>query len=242
MRPEDRHSPLSRASHPCSRASSKQRGEQPAAIPPKPSGRGFVRNFANEVNLDPANVVLNYFAQFLPAEPPPARDAVRTWLRAASTRRRTGPDSAPRSRPSVVPPPPPAARAWRRIAPGARRHRHLRRRVEAGRRASHYLAAPLSPERPRFVADAAKPSAPVSVASTVTRPCCDRARRRPAQDLQDRGARRGRRRLKRSAKSSSGSAMGCHIVTINGRQAGPPGANGAVKDPRIMAETTVDGR
>ncbi|HET7217250.1 MAG TPA: helix-turn-helix domain-containing protein, partial [Vicinamibacterales bacterium] len=46
-----------------------------AAIPPKPFGRGFVRSYAQEVDLDPSNVVQNYFAQFPATEPAIAHDA-----------------------------------------------------------------------------------------------------------------------------------------------------------------------
>jgi cytoskeleton protein RodZ len=46
-------------------------GNDVAAIPPRPFGRGFVRAFAIEVGLDPDRTVQNYFAQFPPTPPPP---------------------------------------------------------------------------------------------------------------------------------------------------------------------------
>jgi cytoskeleton protein RodZ len=47
-----------------------------AGIPPRPFGRGFIRAYAREVNLDPDRMVHDYFAQFPPAPepaPPPVR-------------------------------------------------------------------------------------------------------------------------------------------------------------------------
>jgi len=44
------------------------------AIPPRPFGRGFVRAYAEEVDLDPERTVQTYFSQFPPA-PPPVRPA-----------------------------------------------------------------------------------------------------------------------------------------------------------------------
>ena len=40
-----------------------------AALPPRPFGRGFVRAFAEEVELDPDRTVREYFAQFPPSTP-----------------------------------------------------------------------------------------------------------------------------------------------------------------------------
>jgi cytoskeleton protein RodZ len=44
-----------------------------AAIPPRPFGRGFVRAYAQEVNLDPEQTVQNYFSQFPALQDPPAQ-------------------------------------------------------------------------------------------------------------------------------------------------------------------------
>lgn len=44
-----------------------------AAIPPRPFGRGFVRAYAQEVNLDPEQTVQNYFSQFPSLQEPPAQ-------------------------------------------------------------------------------------------------------------------------------------------------------------------------
>jgi transcriptional regulator with XRE-family HTH domain len=46
------------------------------AIPPKPFGRGFIRSYAREVDLDPDETVDHYFGQFPASEPPPS--SVRT--------------------------------------------------------------------------------------------------------------------------------------------------------------------
>ncbi len=62
-----------------------------AAIPPRPSGRGFVRAFAEEVNLDPERTVHSYFSQFpatsLAAGPP----ALRYFERAEASPYRPSP-------------------------------------------------------------------------------------------------------------------------------------------------------
>ena len=51
-----------------------ERNDQ-SALPPHPFGRGFVRAYAEEVDLDPDRLVREYFAQF-PA-PPPVRQPRR---------------------------------------------------------------------------------------------------------------------------------------------------------------------
>jgi cytoskeleton protein RodZ len=51
-----------------------ERNDQ-AALPPHPFGRGFVRSYAEEVDLDPDRLVREYFAQF-----PEAPDATRAPL------------------------------------------------------------------------------------------------------------------------------------------------------------------
>jgi hypothetical protein len=43
---------------------------EPASIPPRPYGRGFVSAYAAEVGLDPKNIVNDYFHQFAPPPPP----------------------------------------------------------------------------------------------------------------------------------------------------------------------------
>jgi transcriptional regulator with XRE-family HTH domain len=47
------------------------------AIPPRPYGRGFVRAYAGEVGLDPAETVREYFGRFEPAAPQPSAEAPR---------------------------------------------------------------------------------------------------------------------------------------------------------------------
>jgi cytoskeletal protein RodZ len=54
-----------------------------AAIPPRPFGRGFIRAYAQEVDLDPERTVHDYFAQFPPAPepaPPPVRHRLSSVL------------------------------------------------------------------------------------------------------------------------------------------------------------------
>ncbi len=54
-----------------------------SAIPPRPFGRGFVRAYAAEVDLDPDRTVQNYFAQFPPVQPPPPPPRLRSSLTTA---------------------------------------------------------------------------------------------------------------------------------------------------------------
>jgi transcriptional regulator with XRE-family HTH domain len=42
----------------------------PAALPPRPYGRGFVRAYARELGLNPDETVRDYFGQFAPPDPP----------------------------------------------------------------------------------------------------------------------------------------------------------------------------
>ena len=51
-----------------------ERNDQ-SALPPHPFGRGFVRTYAEEVDLDPDRIVRDYFAQF-PESHDPTRAAV----------------------------------------------------------------------------------------------------------------------------------------------------------------------
>lgn len=62
-----------------------------SAIPPRPYGRGFVRMYAREVGLDPAEMVADYFGQFAPqerAEPQTAMPELRVHLEEDRSSRR----------------------------------------------------------------------------------------------------------------------------------------------------------
>ena len=214
-----------------------------AAIPPKPFGRGFVRSYAKEVNLDPANVVPNYFAQFPPAEPPPAREAVRAPAASSfdSSSHWTGFGAAIAILVVLV-----AAAALRapggasRSEPGAIGTSGAASKPEA---AAPATTTPAAPATAAPVASAPKSSAPVSLAFTVTRPCWVTARVDGQRTIY---------KIVAPGESTSLEAQreivvrfgdaGAVQATINGRQAGPLGANGAVKDLTITTGTTVDGR
>ena len=212
-----------------------------AAIPPKPFGRGFVRSYAKEVNLDPANVVPNYFSQFPPAEPPP-REAVRTPAASSfdSSSHWTGFGAAIAILVVLV-----AAAALRAPGGGSRPESGA---VGTSGAASKPDAAPPSPAVPTTPEKAApaadtKPSAPVTLTFSVSRPCWVTARvdgqrtiykivapgESPALEAQ------------REIIVRFGDA-GAVQATINGRQSGPLGADGAVKDLKVTANTTVDSR
>jgi cytoskeleton protein RodZ len=54
-----------------------------AGIPPRPFGRGFIRAYAQEVDLDPERTVREYFSQFPPTpepSPPPVRQRLSPVL------------------------------------------------------------------------------------------------------------------------------------------------------------------
>lgn len=207
-----------------------------AVIPPKPFGRGFVRSYAKEVDLDPANVVYNYFAQFPPAAPAPAREAERApdassfasshWagfgaavailviLVAAAALR--APGSASRVEPGAI------GTSGAAAKPGA---------------ASPAPATPATPEKP--AAGAPKPSSPVALSFTVTRPCWVTARvdgQRTIYKIVAPGESPSLE-AQREIVVRFGDA-GAVQATINGRPAGPLGGDGAVKDLKLTPETT----
>jgi cytoskeleton protein RodZ len=202
-----------------------------SAIPPKPFGRGFVRSYAQEVDLDPANIVHHYFAQFPASVPPVAHEAEKRptsrsfelpahWtgfgmalaiillLVTAAVLRQPSEES--RAEPGAV------------GTSGA---------AAAKPAASTTAAASAPASAPAPVAAEQSSAAPVRVAFSVTRPCWVTARvdgqrviykivapgESPSLDAQ------------REIDIRFGDA-GAVQATINGRESGPLGPDGAVRD------------
>lgn len=208
-----------------------------AVIPPKPFGRGFVRSYAKEVDLDPANVVHNYFAQFPPAAPAPAREVERAPAASSfdPSSHWAGFGAAIAILVILV-----AAAALR--APGSAS------RTESGAvgtsgAASKPVGAPPAPATPaaseKPAASAPKPSGPVALSFTVTRPCWVTARvdgQRTIYKIVAPGE-SPTLEAQREIVVRFGDA-GAVQATINGRPAGPLGGDGAVKDLKLTPETT----
>jgi cytoskeleton protein RodZ len=215
-----------------------------SALPPQPFARGFVRTYADELDLDHERVVREYFAQF-PAEAP------------------TGPLLVPRDIPD------PSWSSWSSRQPPSRwlgmgtavaillvvvtaavvLGRRSERDVEPGTvgttggapaapAAAPTPDAPLQPAaRPTDPRPTAVPSAPISVVMSMSRPCWVSAtvdRRRAIYRILEAGARETLS-AERDIAIRFGDA-GAVTWTINGRDPGPLGAAGAVRDVRITVE------
>ena len=210
-----------------------------SALPPQPFARGFVRTYANELNLDHERVVREFFAQF-PAEAP------------------TGPLLVTRDIPDPSWQPPSrwlgmgAAVAILMVVVTAA--------VVMGRRGESHVEpgtvgttgnTPASPAPARApdvtpqptarptdaVSVPAAPPAAISVVLSMTRPCWVSAtvdgRRAIYRILQP--GERETLAAERGIALRFGDA-GAVTWTINGRDPGSPGAAGAVRDVRITVE------
>ena len=211
------------------------------AIPPKPFGRGFVRSYAQEVDLDPSNVVHNYFAQFPPADPPPALRTAHEPAASSfeSSSHWTGFTAAIAIVVVLV-----AAAALRapgsaaRPEPGAIGTSGAAKPGAAKPGAAPTVATTPAPAKTAAPTVAPKPSAPVSLAFTVTRPCWVTARvdgQRTIYKIVAPGESTSLE-AQREIAIRFGDA-GAVQATINGRQAGALGADGAVKDLQLTPDT-----
>ena len=223
-----------------------ERNDQ-SALPPHPFGRGFVRTYADEVNLDPDRTVRDYFAQF-PEQSDSDRTPVRhelpdvSWqppsrwmgmgtavaillvvVAAAVVLGRRG-DSTPAPETVGTAGTTPATPAPTTAPPATPRP------VDQPDRA--VAPAIATPPAQGAIAPGA-----ITVVLTLTGPCWVAAtvdgRRTIYQILQP-----GERHTlvaERDITIRFGDA-GAVGWTINGRDAGTPGTNGAVRDVRINAE------
>lgn len=208
-----------------------ERNDQ-SALPPHPFGRGFVRAYAEEVDLDSDRLVREYFAQF--PSPPPV------------------PNHVPLSREPVEPPWQPPSR-WIGMASAVgillvvvAAAVVLGRRGERAAEPQTVGTTGTSPATPgtgvappvTFKANpsaVAQPStAAVTVVLSLTRACWVAATADGERVLY-RTLQPGERHTLTAARDLTlrfGDA-GAVTWTINGRDAGTPGANGAVRDVRI---------
>ena len=221
-----------------------------SSLPPHPFGRGFVRTYAEEVDLDPDRLVRDFFAQF-PAQPAAgratvARDAPEPVLAAV-----VAVDGHGNRRRHPV--------GCRRRGGGARtpgrdrsRTRNCRHdRSVAGRSGSHRPRPSLLARREAAPAPAAAAAArhassirrAITVVLSMSRPCWVAAtvdgQRTIYRVLQP-----GDRQTlvaERDMTIRFGDA-GAVAWTINGRDPGAPGANGAVRDVQITPENAASVR
>lgn len=202
-----------------------------SAIPPKPFGRGFVRSYAQEVDLDPSNTVHHYFAQFPASVPPVAHEAENTRVAAPSFEwpsHWAGFGTALAIILLLV-----AAAVLREPSGESRSEQGaVGTSGEAPKPVATASVAASAPAPALAPVPAARSSAaPVRLAFTVTRPCWVTAHvdgqrviykivapgESPSLDAQ------------REIEVRFGDA-GAVQATINGRQSGPLGADGAIRD------------
>jgi cytoskeletal protein RodZ len=226
-----------------------ERNDQ-SALPPHPFGRGFVRTYAEEVNLDPERIVRDYFAQF-PEQPDSGHGAVLheppdlSWQPSS---RWFGMGTAVAILLVVVA----AAVVLGRRVDSTREPETVGTTGAAPATPAATAAAPAAPQ-PTAQPDGAvpapteapalAPSSPagaVTVVVSLTRPCWVAAtvdgRRTIYQILQP-----GERHTlvaERDMTIRFGDA-GAVGWTINGRDAGTPGANGAVRNVHLTAENAA---
>jgi cytoskeleton protein RodZ len=211
------------------------------ALPPPPFSRGFVRNYAEEVDLDPDSLVREYFAQFpeLAVAPPtinvrtlpdvsweePSRwggmaTAVFILLAVVVTAVVLGRRSEPSNEPTPV--------------------------GTSGESAAPVAPAPATPsiEQPATMPAAptppASPSGPLTVVLSMSRPCWVAATVDGQRTIY---------RVLQGGETATLAGTGTIAIrfgdagavkwTINGRDPGTPGGAGAVRDIRINLENAA---
>lgn len=225
-----------------------ERNDQ-SAIPPHPFGRGFVRTYAEEVDLDADRIVRDYFAQFpeqadsshtaVPREPPDiswqphsrwvgmgmAVAILLVVVAAAVVLGRRG-ESTPEPGTVGTAGATPATPAPTAAAPTV---------PEPTAQPDGVVPAPTAAP-----ATAPSPAGAITIVLSLTRPCWVAAtvdgRRTIYQILQP-----GEHHTLVAARDVTirfGDA-GAVTWTINGRDAGTPGADGAVRDVRINPENAA---
>ncbi len=211
------------------------------ALPPPAFSRGFVRTYAEEVDLDPESLVRDYFAQFPEQAVAPPTISVRKLPDASwqEPSRWGGMASAVAILLAVVVA---AAVLGRRSETGT----ELTPVGTTGDSAAPAAPAPATPaiERPATTpaapAPQASPSGPLTVVLSMSRPCWVAAtvdgQRTIYRVLQ------GGETATLAGKSAIAIRLGDAGAvkwTINGRDPGTPGGNGAVRDIRINLENAA---
>jgi cytoskeleton protein RodZ len=207
-----------------------------SSLPPRPYARGFVRTYAQEVDLDPDRTVRDYFAQF-PAgsiSTRPAFSQPETGSPLTLSSRWSGLGTAVAILLVVVT----AAVVFGRRGESAREPRAV-----GTTGAAPAAPAPASAPTPagggiaRALAPASAPAAPVSLVFTVTRPCWVAASVDGQRTLY-RIVEPGDRQVlsaQREIAIRFGDA-GSVAWTLNGREGSPLGGSGSVRDLRITPE------
>jgi len=211
-----------------------------AALPPRPFGRGFVRAFAQEVDLDPERIVHSYFSQFPPRAVPPPPEARPFELSADALIRRPSPWVGLGTAAAIL-----LVVVAAAVVAGRRNEPRDPQAVgtsgvAAPKPAASTPAAQASDARPvAQPAAAATPaaSAPLRVGFTVARQCWIAASVDGTRVLY-RILEPGERHTLDAQKEIAirfGDA-GAVSWTVNGRAGGPLGADGAVRDLRITPD------
>ncbi len=214
-----------------------------SSLPPRPFGRGFVRTYAEELDLDPDRLVRDYFAQF-PSQPAlvqAARNAPEPSWQPSSLW--VGMGTA-------------VALLLVVVAAAVVLGRRGESAVEPGSVGTSGAPATPAPAgtTPESVAKpeaAAAPAAPnsalppgaITVVLSMSRPCWVAATvdgRRTIYRVLEPGDRQTLV-AERDIAIRFGDA-GAVTWTINGRDAGTPGATGAVRDVRVTRENAASAR
>jgi cytoskeleton protein RodZ len=215
-----------------------------SSLPPHPFGRGFVRTYAEEVALDPDRIVREYFAQF-PARPAPAhalvaRDAPGPSWQPSSTWAAMGTAGAILLvvvAAAVVL----GRRSDTAVDTGTVGTTGAMPATPAATGAATSLAAP--PYAPPSPPPSPPPAGAITVVLSMSRPCWVAATvdgRRTIYRVLESGDRHTLV-AERDITIRFGDA-GAVTWTINGRDAGSPGAGGAVVDVHITPENAASGR
>lgn len=215
-----------------------------SALPPPPFSRGFVRTYAAEVELDPDRLVRDYFAQF-PEQLPPPVPIVKNelpattwqthspWMGLATAvailavvvatavvlgrKAQTSGEPQPVGTTGEATAPAPASSTSPAASP-------------VDRAAAPTPASPSTPPAPT-------PQGQIVIALSTSRPCWVTASvdgKRTLYRILQAGERETLAGDK-EVRMRFGDA-GAVSWTVNGRDAGAPGANGAVRDVRVTPE------
>ena len=221
-----------------------------SALPPHPFSRGFVRTYATEVDLDPDRLARDYFAQF-PEQPPAEVPALRSEIPQEAWQSHSPWMGLATAFAILVVVVATAVLLGRR---GERLGDAQPAAVGTTGEASASPSAPPSTASTPTTADRSAPAAPVVQAATpsaapqanivitlaASRPCWVTAKVNGQRTIY-RTLQAGERETltgEKEVRVLFGDA-GAITWTINGRDPGPPGANGAVREIRVTPENAA---
>jgi cytoskeleton protein RodZ len=211
-----------------------------SGIPPRPYGRGFVRAFAQEVDLDPERVVQSYFSQFPPTSLAAAPAVANTYDSAEDINRQPSPWTGLGTAAAILAVVVAAAMMIGRRAEQARPSNAVGTTgttVPAARGDTVASPRPDATTPAPREASTAPSAAPVRLAFTVSRPCWVAATTDGTRVLY-RILQAGERQTlegQREIDIRFGDA-GAVAWTINGRQGSSLGADNAVRDLHITPD------